>query len=164
VDGMVMRDYLKELCDNVNINLIYTSNKLIVLSPIINNNVPSIRAHKLFKNCTDEVAKAIISYYSGIDSKGEAFRIIESYVQKNFDSSKFKITSSNDEFKSYFSKAVMSAEPVIKNDDPYLMELEINKIRKVDFWGESMGIASNGSISTSGSEMIELDIEVNGIE
>jgi hypothetical protein len=161
VDGVTMRDYLKELCETLNINLIYTSNKLVVLSPIINNNVPSIRAHKMFKNCADEVARAIVSYCSGKDIKGENYKIVEDYASKNFKSEKFRIVAPNEEYKGYFSKTIMSTNFNKKSDDPSLVEIEIAQIKKVDFWGKSTDITRKGTFSIEESEMIELDIEVN---
>lgn len=156
-----MADYLKELCQTININVIYTNNKLTVLSQAISNNMPCIRAHKLFKGCTDEVAKAIVNYYSGMDVKDESLKIIENYVLKNFESDKFRIAPPIEEFKKIFTNRIMSTKSTGRSDDPNLAEFEIAYIKKVDFWGESTDITHNGSFSAKGSEMIELDIEVN---
>lgn len=75
-----MNSHLKSLCNNLNIELIYTDNKYTVLSNGSKNNIPVIRANKVFRNCPRNVAEAIIEYYFFLDN--ENLNLVEEYLEQ----------------------------------------------------------------------------------
>jgi hypothetical protein len=61
---MDMGDYLYRTCVNLGIKLIFTNNKILVLSAEKKNSITIIRAHKVFKNCPPNVSEAVVNYYT----------------------------------------------------------------------------------------------------
>lgn len=77
-----MRDYLKEFCIMENIQLIYTNNKYSLLSFGIQGNIPTIRIHRMFRNCPQNMTNIIISYYRYFQWQHNYIRAIQNFAAK----------------------------------------------------------------------------------
>lgn len=154
-----MEGYLDKLCKNLGIKLTYVNNKITLLSSSVKNNTSSIRAHSIFKNCPENIAVAIVKYYTDSKNEKENFVIIENYITSSFSGSKFKVEPADEAFKQLFVKSV----PVETADDDSLEEISeyrISSIVKTDFYGNASKINPNQAIRPSGDEILELDITV----
>jgi len=155
-----LNDYLKELCADLNIALVYTNNKLTILSCGVNNNKPIIRVHKMFKDTNKKIAKAIINYYTDYEQNDKHLKIIKNYIDKKYPSMKCKIKEPTEAFIEYLRRNVNQ----LKMDANYNLstgELYISQITKKDFWGNRSSVKPKESISVADDEVLELEILVS---
>lgn len=151
-----MKDYLKLLCSSLNIKLIYTDNKYTVLSNGINDNIPVIRAHKVFKHCDESIAIAIIEYYMSHDTNN--LHLIEEYLkQKGI--LKYKIKSPIDSSYITENNAFANKLEPLKNKSE--IEASIFNITLTDFKGNVSQIKPNEGIRPLNDDFYELDIIVD---
>jgi hypothetical protein len=155
-----MKDYLEKTCENLGIKLIFTNNKVVVLSAEIKNNQPIIRAHKVFKGCPYEVALALISYYSSENHIAKNEQILREYLVNNLISDTFKIRPVDMSFKKGIEKGIPSESTNIDNN-PSLVEFCVSSMVVKDFWGKKLQNASDNSINPSCNDILELDIVVD---
>lgn len=158
-----MKDYLQEWCKNFNIKFSYTNNKITILSCGINKNIPIIRVHRIFRNCSETIANAIIGYFTDFEHNNDHLKTIEHYLNVNYPSMKYIIKSPNKEFREYLIKNII---PIKKNkkDDFSLHELNISHITKKDFMGQNSNIKPDETLSVSGDDLLELEILVEPIK
>lgn len=156
-----MKDFIKNYCEILNISLFYTNNKYLLLSYNLNKGIPTLRVHKIFKNCPKDVAESVIDYYFNTESKEKPLQIIKAYIEKHFPPSQYKIKPYNESLRRIAEKQVKKSTSE-KNES--LVELEILQITKEDFWGKKTNISPNNTIEFGNSKMIQLDIEVKDIK
>lgn len=75
-----MENYLKEFCANQNIVVIFTEDDYIALSSAIKDGTPIINAHRIFEDCPEKVAKAVLSYYTEPQYDESLLKIIRGYI------------------------------------------------------------------------------------
>ncbi len=151
-----MKDYLKLLCSSFNIKLIYTDNKYTVLSNGIKDNIPVIRANKVFKHCNESIAIAIIEYYMSHDTNNLHF--LEEYLkQKNI--LKYKIKSPIDS--SYITENNAIAKKLDPSKNKSEIEASIFNITLTDFKGNVSQINPNEVIRPVKDDVYELNIIVD---
>lgn len=174
-----MKDILKELCSKYQIELIYTENKVTILSTGFGNNTPAIRAHSLFKGCPEKIARAIIQYYVNFQNPGDVVEKIDEYVKAHFKSSYYIVKPAEEKYKMLLTKRIQPIKvqdndtPSLKSQDdeaPPMMEKDAKKemdiltIYRKDFWGNVTCMKPNDVIKSNANEIYELDITVNKID
>ena len=97
----LMRDFLKELCKDLSINLIYEENQNTdtVLSSKVIENTPTIRASKIFFECPKEIAQAVVGYCTGSKDSSQYLKQIESYLDENLITIEYIIEPPDEAFK-----------------------------------------------------------------
>lgn len=153
-----MSDYLKELCDKRNVKLVYTKNKYIIMSCSTQNNIPTIRVHNIFEDCSYEVANAIIEYFTDFKNNDASLRTIDDYVSNNFSFDKYKIKGPDKNFKEIFINELKPPNP---KDDSELVEFKIISIDKKDFYDDAHTILDKEPFEISSEDVTELDITVD---
>ena len=154
-----MEDYLEKVCISLGIKLSYTTNKVKLISCGINNSLPILRVHKMFKGCTENVAQAIIGYYTGSKPEDVCLRIIDEYLNGKISSKEYKIQPPNEDFTSNFIKN-MPVEYSDEIDNELITEFKISSIEKTDFYGNKTKIDKDGTITPPMDDVIELNIVV----
>lgn len=154
-----MEDYLTRLSVNLGIKLIYTSNKVTVLSCSHKDDIPIIRAHKIFKNCTNDLAIAIIGYYTDSSFEKENLKVIQEYVKENFSGELFKIEPFDEAFKSMCIKNIPVKE-THENNLEKIAEYKVSSMVQTDFYGNKLTIQPEGTLKLSNDDILELDITV----
>ena len=152
-------DILKILCKNLNIKLSYTNNKVVILSCNCRNKNPSLRVHSIFNGCNDEVAYAIINYYTKAEKREESLKILNKYAHKNFHSQIYKINPSSDEFCNEVVKIII-AEDFKQNENSPLIELTISSIIRKDFCGDEYAVNPSKSFKVTDEGIAELNITI----
>lgn len=142
-------DYLKNECEKLGIKLIYSSNKVLILSGSVIDNEPTIKAHEVFKKCSEEVADSIIDYYINLKHNNNSINIIKDFVKLNYTPAKYKIKPPDKTLLSYF-----------KDYTTTLVEYEISEIIKSNFYGNTENIKPSSSFKASDDDVVELDIIV----
>ena len=155
-----MVDILKKLCKNYNIELSYVNNKVVILSCNFKNNHPMIRVHKIFKECNETIAYAIIGYCTKAEKRENNLKIIKDYADKRFNSQRYRITAPNDEFYNEVVKVIIP-EDFKQNGKSALLQLNISSITKKGFYGDVYTINPDESIKVDESDILEVDITVN---
>ena len=153
-----MKNYIKTLCARLNIKVIFTSNKITVLSSSIKNGNPTLRVHKIFINCTKKVAESVIGYYTDLDSRIDYLLDIEEYLEDNFKSI-YKIKTPDKIFKQAVGS--IKSKGLSKQSQRSFKELKIKKMIQSDLLGNTNEIASCEPIEISSSNVIRLDIIVD---
>jgi len=155
-----LNDYLKKYCTNLKINLVYTNNKHTVLSSTIQNGIPTLRVHNIFKSCPENIAKALIDYYTNFQENNSLLLIIENYIKEKLNSVQYKITPPNNHFKELFNKAVISPK-ANSSDKLSLIEYEITSITQKDLFGNISNITPDETIKPTLDNVLELTIVVS---
>lgn len=154
-----MNDQLKSLCNNLNVELIYTANKYTVLSNGIKNGLPVVRAHKTFKNCPKNVAEAIIEYYVFLDT--ENLKLIEEYLEQNsIVNYKIKVPIQS----AYSIENKRITQKTNKTNRKSEIEANISYIILKDFKGNKSYIKPNEVIKPLMDNIYELDVTVDYID
>lgn len=183
-----MKDYLMELCDNNNIQLIYSDDDYIALSAGINGTAPFIRANNIFKGCPSKIAKAIMGYYTEPQNESDFLKVLINYLNDNVVTVEYTIQPPNETFKHIFKQIEKDdptsdkepAKPKAKGrkskvnkansntstnktseKDVPLIELNISSIKKKNFYGGTSNIKPDEPITALSDDVIELDIEVD---
>jgi predicted RND superfamily exporter protein len=154
-----MEDYLERLSSNLGIKLIYTSNKVTVLSCSYKNDIPVIRAHNIFKNSTNNLANAIIGYYTDLNTEKENLKIIEEYIRENFSGKLFKIEPYNETFKRMCIKNI-PVEEIHEKSLEKIAEYKISSMVQTDFYGNKLTLKPEETLQPSQDDILELDITV----
>lgn len=154
-----MNDYLGKMCLHLGIKLIYTNNKVLVLSAQIKDNIPIIRAHKLFKSCPQSIAQSVIGYFTESEGRNIHEQVLEKYLKENYTSSSFRLKPLNLDFK----KKVVENIPieVDPKDDSTLIELDITAMTVKDFWGNEKKHDFNSPLVPDTDEVLELNIIIS---
>jgi len=156
-----MVNYLKELCKDLGVNLIFTNNKLTILSSTVHDNIPVLRVHKIFKKCPEKLAKSIVGYYSDFKHSNKHLITIENYINNKFPEMEYTIKPPDRSYKDLLSKTVnLSDSNTIKSP---LVELDITFISQKDFWGNITDIDPDEGISPTEEDFLELDIVVKDL-
>jgi len=92
-------DVLRELCEDRGIRLIYTNNKTTVLSATTPQDIPHLRAHRLFRECPRAVAEAILGYYVGGDTGEQALAEITRHVAGHRAKSEWRVEPPDPHFR-----------------------------------------------------------------
>lgn len=154
-----MDNYLKTICTNLGIMLIYNSNKIKVLSAEIKNNIPLIRAHKIFRSCPYTVAKAAINYYIDTENRKKYEKILLEYLNKQINSNLFKIIPLDLDFKSKIVQTLPVIDTIDNNTS--LIEFDIVCMSVKDFWGNEKKYDYNEKITPKNDDFLELNIVIN---
>ncbi|MCG8541990.1 MAG: hypothetical protein MJA82_18930 [Clostridia bacterium] len=155
-----MHDFLKEFCRKSNIRLIYTNNKYKVCSVTVYNNVPKLRVHKIFKNCPEHVANALISYFIKFENLDNARNTIEEYLFNNYPVEEFYIESPNEDMKFVFINSIKPSLPSNK-DDTEPKELDILSISKSDMRGNISKVNPQDTMLVEEGDLLEVNITVD---
>lgn len=153
-------DILKKLCKNLKIKLVYTNNKVSILSCSTSNNHPVIRAHKMFKECKEEIANAVVEYYTKTQNKEENLKIIKDYANIKFISHKYKIIPPGDEFYNSVKK-ITTTDVHDENNKSALVELDISSMTKKNLCEKAYEVNLGETIKTSENDILEVNIIVN---
>lgn len=153
-----MDNYLEKTCRNLGIKLIYTSNKITVLSAEKKDNFTVIRAHKLFKNCPFSVAEAIISYYTNETYKEKSKKVLIDYVSPHFPEVAFKIKPLEHSLKTDATQSTPFPIESGSNLD-LLTEFTISSMTIKNLWGDEQNQSDN-LLSPSSSDILDLNIIV----
>lgn len=114
-----MKDYLLQMCVDRDIELFYSNNPSPVLSSYVQNGVRNIVAYYVFRECPEELAAAIVNYYTQDKGKQLNFNIIKSFLKNNFKSETCKIDSVEIVFKEEIKeKPVMKIEEKVQEEVP----------------------------------------------
>lgn len=151
-----MDDYLRKMCTTLGVKLIYTNNKFLVLTAEIKDNVPVIRAHKIFKHCPQSVAQSVINYFTDSEGRSIHEKVIEEYLKQNFSSDTFSIEPLNLDFKNKVAENMPFEIDV--NDDSMFKELDIADMIVKDVWGNEKKHDSNSPLVPDSNEILELDV------
>lgn len=154
-----MEDYLEQLCINLGIKLVYTTNKITILSGEIKNNIPTIRVHRLLKNCPQDVAQAIVSFYTDLSNSDGFMKIIEDYSKEKFPSVNFKIRPSSEAFR-VLTVEKMPSNFSYNNEDSSLGEYSISYIQITNFQGRRTTVKAGDALSPLEDDLLELDVVV----
>lgn len=155
-----MIDYLEEYCNSSNIKLVYTENKVTVLSSGFRKGYPIIRVHKFFKNCPKEVVQAIMRYLTAFKDNENQLEIIKNYIEVSSSFTKYKILPPDVIFKDFLIKNI---KPVNQpnNNESSLIEFNISQITMKDFQGNKLNMNKDKTIDVQDDDFLELDIIVD---
>jgi hypothetical protein len=188
-----MRDYLRELCDSLNIILEYTEGGSIALAGRVKNNTPYMRVNRIFQECPEDVAKAIIGYYTDYRNENEYLLVLDSYIEDNVISVDYIIKPPDEAFKIQFAEhnkevsshkektaksKVSGDKPTLKDtvkdkilkenqsngDISSLIEMEISSIIKKNFLGEISNIIPGETFEALSDDIVELNVIVDDPE
>lgn len=158
-----MIDYLKLICDSLGVQLFYNNNKVLVLSTDVIDDIPILRAHKVFEFCPETVAKAIINYYIGEEDKNVQETKILEYIKGNFDSVTYETYSEGSYFKEAIIK-IINSEKKEFSEDASLIECEIVTIISKDFFGKSKQFNEKDPLTLSDSNLLELEVNIKPLD
>ncbi|MDF2951937.1 MAG: hypothetical protein K0S18_1520 [Anaerocolumna sp.] len=151
-----MYDNLKKLCNNLGIKLIYTSNKVIVLSAHVKNGIPYIRANKIFRYCSKAIAQNVIDYFITLEGKEIKEKVIETFIIKKLKQDKIKIKASDNSFKMAVDHNLPKS--INKNQTKVLTEFTIENIIVKDFSGNEKTNSKDSILTPKDDDLLELDI------
>jgi len=152
-----MDDILKNLCKDRGIKLIYTNNKHTALSFTSNNETPVLRAHKCFKGCPEDIAHAVVSYYTSGSNRDYYYDKLFNFLRPYF-ASKFDIQPSPSKTKGPDSKYDSPSLP--KSLSGRLVEMDITSLNQKGFLHIVSKTGLNGSISVPDNDILELEVIV----
>ena len=177
-----MKDQLKVLCESLNIKIVYGNKKPVIISSSIDNDIPIIYVHTVFRNCPEKISHAIINYHMDSKDRERQLKIIEEYA-KIYISSKYIINPPNKLFTKIFthmdtpknqrkedishkdfhkkSKEFYPKKDKIEKEISSPLELEISHITEKDFYGNNKKTTSKNTIKATDSDILNLDIVVN---
>ena len=158
-----MEDYLKKYCTEFKINLVYTNNKLTILSSTVQNHIPTLRVHNIFKNCPEKIAKAIINYYLNFEDDNSLLLIIESYIKEKLNTAQYKILSPSKQFKELLNKTHILPQANSSNTLT-LVEYDILSITQKDFFGTISNIKPDETIKPSLENVLELTVVISSVK
>lgn len=152
-----MDNYLKKICIGLGIDMIYTNNKVIVLSADVKNGVPILRAHKVFKGCSYKVAQAVVGYYTEVERRIVHKVVIEEYLKKYYKGNEFKLKKFN--LKEYITSNMLVEDKHDVNDTS-LEEFEVFYMTIKNFLGDEKKQEISSELSTTDNNLLELNIIV----
>lgn len=153
-----MKDYLKELCAKEKIKLIYTENKITILSFTLNQNTPVIRAHKIFKKCPENISQAIINYYTFKGNGTDNLKLISEYILGLNQFKTYKIIPKDENLRKLF-RDKSDIKQNVKTSPAY--EANISKVTQKSFWGNASFETKDNSIKVSEDDVMEVDIVIS---
>jgi hypothetical protein len=154
-----MDDYLEKTCVNLGIKLVYTSNKITVLSAEVKNGIPTFRVNKVFKKCPSVVAQAIVEYYTNPENKAKSEAVIVDYLNRRLISKEYKIKPFSLSLKDEIIRN-LPHEYSTNINDPNLVEFDITNMTVKDFWGKEENKKPGSSFMPLGNDLLELDIVI----
>lgn len=155
-----MKDYLKEFCTKFKIKLVYTNNKLTILSSTAQDGIPTLRVHNIFKNCPENIAKAIIDYYTNFQDNNISFTEIDAYAKENYSDEQYKIKPPEDIFKQSLTNVILPLPPD-NHDESNRVEYNIISIIQKDFLGNVTTLKADEIIVPSSENVLELNIVIS---
>lgn len=159
-----MEDYLKQYCANTSLELVYTNNKFTLLSCSSENNLPTVRVHKVFKNCSKEVANAIVKYYTDFKNKNSYLKIIEAYLEKHYPSDQYKIKDPTEAFNLLLANRLKTSKQKISDQktkkEESMVEVGVLSIKQKRFSGVTTNISPDDSLKGLSDDPLELEIIV----
>ena len=164
-----MKDILTELCNSLNINLIYTNDDSIILTSSTTDNKPTIVVNMLFYKCPEKIAMTIIEYCQETKNSEYNYDLIEKYAKKNLFSLEYIIDPPDENFKALLKKSSPKKkitnqykdQEELKKDSSELSEACISSISYSDFLGKDNKISSGETIISSSETIIDLDIVIS---
>ncbi len=78
-------DLLREKARMAGMRLVYTANKRVFLSMIVRGSTMSLRAHRAFRGCSDEIAGAVIGYYTQPEFSERYEQVVRRYITATID-------------------------------------------------------------------------------
>lgn len=150
---VLLEDFLRAICTNSEIELMYTNNQKPILSSYLDfEGTRIIVAHNVFRGCTKDLAMAVVDYYTNENNREENLNKIKDYLNK------------------FLNKYVIDDFVVDGKDKPKkeikdekkssLMELEIKSIIPRSFKGRGSGVKDK-TMMVGNDDVLELDIYVN---
>jgi len=94
-----LTDFLKELCNEHGVRLVYTNNKITVLSATTPQGVPNLRVHRLFRECPREVAEAVFEHYVRGETTERVLSKLDRYVAVHSGKTEWCIEPPNPSFR-----------------------------------------------------------------
>lgn len=166
-----MGNYLYNLCVDKEIELIYTNNQVRLLTSYLNDDDDRIIvANNIFRDCPENVAKAVIDYYINEKNKDNNLNIIKNFIEGIFTLEKYMIDDiviSSEEKQKEIEKDIDDiAEPKIEKNNKEaqekvsLIEMEIQAITQKSFKEGSRESTNNILSKLSPDDVLELDIIV----
>lgn len=176
-----MSTALKALCDQHHMLLAYSKDEGNILSMEVIDGLPTIRVHRIFQGCPDEVAKAVIRYFLDYEHKELYLKTIEQYAREVFFCVEYVIRPLDESFRGVMKAAAKPAEqPARKSSGPMkpkvpasgaageetgdtgdLVEMSITHISYNDFWGETTDMDPEAAFNASSDKVIDLNITVD---
>ena len=154
-----MTDYLEKLCVSLGIKLVYMTNKVTIITSGIKNGIPMLRVHREFKSCPEDVATAIIGYYTGSRDKDMCLKVIDAYIEERFSQKQYKLQIPNEELRGALVKNMPAQDPDEVKED-LMAEFKIYSIEQTDFYGYKTKVDSKGTIKPPMDDVLELNIVV----
>lgn len=93
----------------------------------IQNGNPTLRIHKIFTNCTIEIAEAIIGYYTEFHNGNDYLDKIKADLDNNFESKEYKIKAQNNIYRLVVSDSIRP-KTLYKQDQSNIKELQIKRV------------------------------------
>lgn len=158
-----MANFLEKICSDINIKVAYTQDNVTVLSTTTKNNVPTINVHSKFKDCSEELAKAIVEFYTDSENNIKNLKLILDYINKNLDSSNCKIKQPDSSFVRLVKKNLnpSSNNRQENSNDDSLEEYDISYMTMRNLAGDYIPLNPDQSITASSEDVIELDIVID---
>lgn len=157
-----MVDILKSLCKNLNIKVSYTDNKVTILSCGFKDK-PLIRVNKIFKECNENIAYAIINYYTKIENREDNLKVIKEYANEKFGSHKYKIVPPDNKLCYEIMNAVMQEMPANNKNAPFI-EMNISSMSKESFHGDAHTVDPDDSLKVDEYDILEVNIVVKPLD
>lgn len=159
-----MEDFLRTICINNEIELMYTNNQKPILSSCLDfEGTRVITANNIFRNCSRNVAMAIVDYYENEKNKSESLNKIKDYLNTIFKDGSYMIDGITIDIKDEPKKEMKEVEKIEKAEDKKnksLMELEIESIVPRSFREKGSGV-KDMTMKVDNDDVLELDIYVN---
>lgn len=158
-----MSDYLEKVCSELSIRVAYTQDNATVLSSEIEDSTPIINVHNKFKECSEDLAKAIVEFFTGTENNVRNLRLILDYINENLESANCSIIQPDNAFMDLVKDLNSTSYEIYEtnNKEHNLKEYKISQMTMNNFFGESIPINSGQSITASCEDVIELDIFVD---
>jgi RNase H-fold protein (predicted Holliday junction resolvase) len=149
-------DYLRKLCVGLGIKLIYTSNKILMLSSQVKNGIPYIRAHKIFKTCPKSIAQVVVDYFVTLEGREKKEAILRAFIKNKLKRDKFTIKVNDKRFRTVVEQSM--PKNMKNQDNNVLTEFTIDTIAVKDFWGNDMNYSKDKKLTPKNDDLMELDI------
>jgi|GEM_PF-3653213 len=180
-----MVDNLKVKCEQMDIKLRYNYNKRKLLSAGFKNEQPIIRAHRIFRRASADVASAVVAYYTKKSAVKKNYKSIINYIEKNSQVNEYKVFPPDDAMLELYIKkdqvtSVKSGQAAIQDaisasdtmDTPktngdaaaavemQMKEAQVMYILRTDFWGNESSLKPEDYINDASDDFIQLDIVI----
>lgn len=155
-----MDNYLEKICINLGLKLVFTNNKVTVLSAEAKDGMTIIRAHKLLKSCPPETAQAVIDYFTNAKKRETSEEIIRDYLISQGLSDNLKIKPGDISIVKEMEKNLPVETKESDGSMSLLGEYNISSMTIKNFWGDKLTQSKDHLLSPDSDDVLELDIVV----